>query len=172
MSTLFTILRAAHCRSTHHYFALDALDYVETEAGKRFADLLLKYHDDYLVGAKAPDSSFRDFKNHVLHVADDYWGGAIGACEDWLEETILLLNERKWKRAAYACGVLSHYFTDPLMPLHTGSCERESLVHRPMEWSICKSYNSIFEASKQRTDTRFEIPDRGKWMASALTNGA
>ncbi|MFK7734935.1 MAG: DUF4332 domain-containing protein [Pirellulaceae bacterium] len=172
MSHLFTILRAAHCRSTHHYFALDALNQVSTEPGKLLAKVLLKYHDDYLVGAKAPDTSFRDFQNHVLHVGDNYWGGAVDACEDWLEESLDLLNRGKWKRAAFALGVLSHYFTDPLMPLHTAQSERESVVHRPMEWSICKSYDTIYEASKLRPDTRFELPESNSWLTDAVTNGA
>ena len=39
---LVPILRAAHCRSTHHFFAIDALERIGTERGKRLAELLLK----------------------------------------------------------------------------------------------------------------------------------
>jgi hypothetical protein len=43
-------------------------------------NLLLHYHAEYLGGAKAPDEVFKDFKNHVLHVREKEWGGAIEAC--------------------------------------------------------------------------------------------
>ena len=65
MQRILSILRAAHCRSTHHYFAIDALQQLKTAQAQRLANILLKYHDDYLVGAKAPDSDFKDFQNHV-----------------------------------------------------------------------------------------------------------
>lgn len=172
MSRLVTILRAAHCRSTHHYFAIDALAKIETVQGKRLADLLLKHHDEYLVGAKAPDSTFRDFRNHVLHVSDNHWGGAIKACEDWAQKALLLLDQGRWKKAAYACGVLSHYFTDPLMPLHTGQSEKESTVHRPMEWSICKSYEAIYELSKNTSIADFELTSHDDWIGRAVLKGA
>lgn len=172
MSLITTILRAAHCRSTHHYFAIDALDYVQTDTGHRLANLLLKYHDEYLIGAKAPDKSFRDFQNHVLHVADNFWGGAPKSCEKWLRRTIEHLNQRQWKQAAYACGVLSHYFTDPFMPLHTAQSDRESLVHRPMEWSVCKSYNVIYEQATQRPAQPYTLPDGEHWISEAVIQGA
>ncbi|QDV24032.1 DUF4332 domain-containing protein [Aureliella helgolandensis] len=173
MSPIVSILRATHCRSTHHYFAIDAIQNLATPSGQRLANILLKYHDDYLVGAKAPDKSFRDFQNHVLHVQDGYWGGATAACEEWLEKTIGYLNRRKWKKAAYACGVLSHYFTDPLMPLHTAQSEREAIVHRPMEWSICKSYDAIHaQCGPQHMEIDFQLASGEGWISKAVTAGA
>ena len=173
MSRMITILRAARCRSTHHFFALDALPRVETAAGKRLASLLLRYHDDYLVGAKAPDQTFRDFKNHVLHVQDGNWGGAPRAASRWLDETINYLDHGKWKKAAYACGVLSHYFTDPMMPLHTAQSEREGIVHRAMEWSVCKSYDAILTASSgQASRVHFQLASTGDWIGQAVIAGA
>ena len=119
MQMIFTILRATHCRSTHHYFAIDALKQLPTASAQRLGQLLLKYHDEYLDGAKSPDTRFKDSQNHVIHVSDNNWGGAAQKCQEWREVALKHLNERRWKKAAYACGVLSHYFTDPLMPLHT-----------------------------------------------------
>ncbi|GAB5402632.1 MAG: DUF4332 domain-containing protein [Aureliella sp.] len=171
MDRLVTILRAAHCRSTHHYFAIDALEHIATAGGNRLGNLLLKYHDEYLVGAKAPDKSFRDFQNHVLHVEDNHWGGAPRACEKWLAQTIEYLDARKWKKAAYACGVLSHYFTDPFMPLHTAQSERESIVHRPMEWSVCKAYEEI-AAMETSNVTPIGLAPGGQWISGAVTAGA
>ena len=42
---LISILRAAHCRSTHHFFAMDAIPLVQTDAGQRLVTILLRYHD-------------------------------------------------------------------------------------------------------------------------------
>ena len=48
-----------------------------------------------------------------------------------------------YKRQVYAAGVLSHYYTDPIMPLHTQQSEREGAVHRAIEWSATKSYSEL-----------------------------
>lgn len=172
MDAILTILRAAHCRSTHHYFAIDALSKVSTQQGSKLAKLLLKYHDDYLLGAKAPDTTFRDFQNHVLHVSQDNWGGAPRKCEEWLGKLVKSLDRREWAKAAYACGVLSHYFTDPLMPLHTGQSEKETVVHRPMEWSICKSYDAIYTAAKGSASEQLEIAKSEQWISDTVISGA
>lgn len=116
MSTIVAILRAAHCKSTHHYFAIDALETVLTPQGRQLAGMLLAHYGDYLLGAKAPDNVFKDFENHVLHVRDGYWGGAATAAEKWLEKSHAWLAIGNWKEASYSIGVLSHYFTDPFMP--------------------------------------------------------
>ena len=173
MSHIKSILRAAQCRSTHHYFAVDALDLIRTPNGHRLATVLLKYHDEYLIGAKAPDKSFKDFRNHVLHVGDNNWGGAPALCEKWYSTAVEHLDRNEWKQAAYACGVLSHYFTDPLMPLHTGQSDKEGVVHRPLEWSVCKSYDAIMDlVSEQQVTPDFELTQASDWLSSAVLSGA
>ncbi|MCA9194294.1 MAG: DUF4332 domain-containing protein [Planctomycetales bacterium] len=173
MLRIVSILRAAHCRSTHHYFAVDGLSHVQSDRGQRLALILLKYHDQYLQGAKAPDTEFRDFKNHVFHVNDNGWGGAVEACVKWYQITLDQLNRGNWRKAAYACGVLSHYFTDPMMPLHTGQSEREGQIHRPMEWSICKAYDEIWRLSHSQTMTA-ELPPvaEADWLSHSVRQGA
>ncbi|GAA5505369.1 DUF4332 domain-containing protein [Novipirellula caenicola] len=173
MSLLLTILRAAHCRSTHHYFALDAIPMLKTPSGMLLGNLLLQHYNAYLTGAKDPDTKFRDFKNHVLHVGDNHWGGAPKACEKWLAIAIEQLQNQQYKDAAYSLGVLSHYFTDPIMPLHTGSSEREGVVHRPMEWSVCQAYEEIYSQIRNgevRVD--FQLARHEDWISEAVTTAA
>ena len=173
MNTIVAILRAAHCKSTHHFFAIDALDEVTTERGKSFANLLLANYGDYLQGAKDPDTVFKDFENHVLHVRDGYWGGAARTAEKWLEKTNTLLTAGNWKEAAYSTGVLSHYFTDPFMPLHTAQSPRETIFHRPLEWSVCCSYQSIFKmASEDSGLESFPISSGRDWLTDGILRGA
>ena len=173
MDTIVAILRAAHCKSTHHFFAVDALDEVSSERGKALANLLLANYTDYLQGAKDPDTVFKDFENHVLHVRDGYWGGAAKTAEKWLVKSNTLLAARNWKEAAYSLGVLSHYFTDPFMPLHTAQSPRETIFHRPLEWSVCCSYQSIFKlASEDSGLESFPISSGSDWLTDGILRGA
>ena len=173
MKALITILRAAHCRSTHHFFAVDALPLTRTESGKQLAALLLSYHDEYLRGAKDPDTRFRDFQNHVIHVQDGCWGGAPRVAQQWYDRLLKYLRTDRFEYAAHAAGVLSHYFTDPIMPLHTAQCDYEKVVHRPLEWSITKSYQTIFQ--KWQTDDIeivFDLSEDDGWLGDAIVQCA
>ncbi len=169
MSIIYTILRSSHCRSTHHYFAVDAIQRLRTVPAQRLGNLLLKYHRDYLEGAKAPDNRYKDFQNHVIHVPDKNWGGAALKCDEWLETARRYLSESKWRKAAFACGVLSHYFTDPIMPLHTAHSQREGVVHRPMEWSIYKSYKDVCRQSQRdEFSAQFQFAVDEAWISKAV----
>ena len=173
MRTLLSILRAAHCRSTHHHFAIDALPMIETDAGQRLSQILLRYHDRYLAGAKDPDTRFRDFHNHVVHVTDGYWGGAPAAAIRWYARLQTLLCKSQWADAAHAAGVLSHYFSDPLQPLHTAQNEREKVIHRPLEWSITKSYASIRQQwLRDDIQVEFTLSHQTGWLAAAILSFA
>ncbi len=170
---LLAIVRAAHCRSTHHYFAIDALPLVQTDAGKRLVRHLMRHHERYLTGAKDPDVRFRDFQNHVVHVADGYWGGAPRVAHKWYDRLQVDLDRGDYAAAAYAAGVLSHYFTDPIQPLHTGQTEREGVIHRPLEWSINQSYASIFQRwQDDNFRIVFQLADSPGWLGEAILHGA
>ena len=116
MSLLYSVVFASRCRSNHHRLAIDALRHLQADAAEDWRTLLLHYHDEYLKGAKAPDDTFKDFKNHVLHVRDKDWGGAIPACEEWYRRTVRALAAKDWRQAAWSAGVLSHYYVDPISP--------------------------------------------------------
>ncbi|MEM6901052.1 MAG: DUF4332 domain-containing protein, partial [Pseudomonadota bacterium] len=103
----------------------------------------LLHNEALLDGAKAPDTKFKDFKNHVLHVSEGEWGGARDKAAEWYAESVAALKRKKWSEAAYALGVLSHYYSDPIQPLHTGQTEEEGAIHRALEWSVAKSYNTL-----------------------------
>ncbi len=173
MNLLIKILQAAHCRSTHQYFVLDAVPLLKTSRGQLLGQILLKHHEQYLVGSKDPDTKFKDFRNHVVHVNDGYWGGAMKKAESWYDNLIDDLDAGRWSQAAYSAGVLSHYFTDPVMPLHTAQSDIESVVHRPMEWSVVKSYARIherWEAGNHKIV--FQLAQGPGWLSQAIKNGA
>lgn len=174
MSLLFQVVFASAARSTHHKLALDALRHLRMPDAQAWMDVFLRYNASYLDGAKAPDTQFKDFKNHVLHVHDGYWGGAIAATEKWYAKAREALKSHDWEDAVYSVGVLSHYFSDPLMPLHTGQSEDEGPVHRAVEWSVCKAYGELQHIldEDQGGYPRWECPAGSDWLAQMVRRAA
>ncbi len=173
MSLLFRIVYAAHANGTHHKLALDGLADLETHGRADWQRLFLKHAESFMDGAKAPDTKFKDFKNHVLHVRDNYWGGALDVAEQWYDRTVDELRAEKWADAVYAAGVLSHYVTDPLMPFHTGQTDAESAIHAAAEWSINRSYNDLRKLGVTRHDiVRPTRPAVDTWLREMVLAGA
>ena len=173
MSALFRIVYAAHANGTHHKLALDALNHLQRRDAEAWRRVFLKHVDLYLEGSKAPDNSFKDFKNHVLHVGDEYWGGAPEKVEAWYGHTVTALRAEKWGDAAYAAGVLSHYYTDPVHPFHTGQTEAENSMHRACEWSINRSYDSLRKLGEQLYGSlTVPVPDGAHWQREMTCNAA
>ncbi len=174
MSLLYAVVFASRCRSTHHRLALDALRRLTCADAEAWRDFFLANHAEYLRGAKAPDDEFKDFKNHVLHVREKDWGGAIEACEEWYRRTVRALAAKDWRLAAWSAGVLSHYFVDPQQPFHTHQTEEENVIHRAVEWSIFKSYKD-FQAILEHDLGGYPdpaVPSGDKWLADMVKSGA
>jgi Domain of unknown function (DUF4332)/Zinc dependent phospholipase C len=172
MSLLERVVRAHRCRSTHHFIALDALSLIGGEQGVAWKAVLLVHHEHLLEGAKAPDSTFKDFMNHVCHVNEGQWGGAPGKAMEWYARSVELLREKKWSKAAYALGVLSHYYADPIQPFHTGQTEEEGVIHRAVEWSIAKSRDVIDEMIEANGYPDVQVPDGPGFVADMVLEGA
>ena len=161
-SLLYRVITAHRCRSTHHFIAIDALNLLEGDTGAAWRDCLLTLHEDLLEGAKAPDTKFKDFKNHVLHVSEGEWGGARDSAMEWYAKAVDALRNKKWPKAAYALGVMSHYYADPIQPFHTGQTEEEGAIHRAVEWSIAKSRPEI---ERRMADKGFPKVEAGSGVA-------
>ena len=173
MSLLQNIVFASYARSTHHKLALDALPHLQGPNAAKWGDLLLSEYGAYLQGAKAPDDVFKDFKNHVLHVRDNFWGGAVSAAEQWYGQLVDHLRAKEWKEGAYSAGVLSHYYTDPLMPFHTGQSEAEGAVHRAAEWSVTTSYDTLRAIIPEIGGyPKLDAPENDQWLSSMIRDGA
>lgn len=173
MSFLYRIIYAAHANGTHHKLALDALSYLEDASAEQWRNVFLKHAKTYLDGSKAPDNVFKDFKNHVLHVRDDYWGGAPEKAVEWYATLLEKLRAEAWEEAVHAAGVLSHYVTDPFHPFHTGQTEAENAIHRACEWSINRSYDALAALGRERFATsEIAIPASAKWLQELVCQGA
>jgi len=126
---------------------------MESSHGPQFSAAILAYHEDFLEGAKAPDTEFKDFANHVYHVGDGGWGGAPAKAEAWYGHLVEALALGDMKTAAFAAGVLTHYATDVWMPLHTAQSEAEAEIHRAAEWSASRLFDALWPDARAHCDT-------------------
>ncbi len=165
MTLLFRVLYAAHAKGTHHKLALDGLRHIAREDADAWQRVFLKHAEVYLQGSKAPDNEFKDFKNHVLHVRDNFWGGAPAKARSWYMHLVEALQRQDWQTAVYCAGVLSHYVTDPIHPFHTGQSEAENNIHRAAEWSISKSYDDLKAlAERELTPPVVTVSSAPNWL--------
>ena len=68
--------------------AMNALQHIRGDDSEKWRDLFIRYYELYLLGAKDPDTKFKDFRNHDLHVSDNFWGGAVKKVEEWYVDTV------------------------------------------------------------------------------------
>lgn len=172
MTLLERVIRAHRCRSTHHFIAFDALSLIEGPEAEGWKSLMLVHHEHLLKGAKAPDDTFKDFKNHVLHVGEGEWGGARGKAAEWYAVAVDLLRRKRWSDAAWALGVLSHYYADPIQPFHTGQTEAEGVIHRAVEWSIAKSRPEIDARIAEQGYPDIKVPAGLGFVSDMVREGA
>jgi predicted flap endonuclease-1-like 5' DNA nuclease len=161
------------CRSNHHRIAVLALTHLAGETGEAWRNVFLKHHKRYLEGAKAPDELFRDFRNHVLHVRDNDWGGAREAAREWYRRTVRALKEQDWAHAAWCAGVMSHYAVDPIQPFHTHQSEEEGVVHRALESALSRGFpelHAIIENELGWPDV--PMPQGDDWLEKMIRTGA
>lgn len=145
MNRLIHILRKSHCHRAHHRLAIDALTEIQTAAGLRLARLVARNYPHYLRGSIAPDVEFRDFKNHVILVSQQNWGGATHLADFWYRKACEKLQQKRWTEAVHALGVLSHYFTDPMLPLQTTIGDDHSIYHLPLNWAVYRNYQQAYD---------------------------
>ena len=69
--------------------------------------------------------------------------------------------------------MLSHYYTDPLQPLHTAQSEAENNIHRAVEWSISKAYDELRALGEvEFPNIDVELPPGPNWLAQLVCQGA
>jgi hypothetical protein len=172
MNMLFRVLYAAHARGTHHKLALDGLRVLAGPEADPWRCVYLKHAELLMLGAKAPDDTFKDFKNHVLHPRDNFWGGAPPKVRNWYGHVVSALRQKDWPTAVYAAGVLSHYLTDPLHPFHTGQSQAENDIHRAVEWSISRAYDALWKLAATLPPPAVTIAPTDNWLETLVCDGA
>ena len=76
---------------------MNALQHLSCEKSDQWLDLFVRYFEVYLEGSKDPDTKFKDFRNHVIHVSENYWGGAVGQAQKWYDLTVEDLKNKNWR---------------------------------------------------------------------------
>ncbi len=166
MSLLFRLAVAAHARGTHHKLAMHGIERITNADRAGWQNLFLVHAETYCIGSKIPDDKFKDFKNHVLHPRDKYWGGAVDAARAWYATLVTQLKAGAWPEAVSAAGVLSHYLSDPLHPFHTAQSDAENTIHRACEWSINRSYDALYaQGLAARPDYVRQLGRDANWLA-------
>ncbi len=96
------------------------------------------------------------------------------ASKQWYGQFVDQLRAEDWKNAAYSAGVLSHYYTDPHMPFHTGQTESEGAVHRAAEWTVTKSYDHLRDIIENDIGgyPAVDVPTSGDWLGDMVKAGA
>lgn len=172
MNLLFRVVFASAAHSTHHKLALDSLRHLQGPAAERWQKLFLKNYIYYLEGSKVPDKEFKDFRNHVLHVRDNDWGGAPQTARKWYRQLLAELRVQNWPQAVWTAGVLSHYYMDPIQPFHTAQSTAESNIHRAAEWSISRAYDAIRAQAEGIDVPKVTVPDGRDWLERMVKAGA
>lgn len=173
MSVYYRLVLNSVCRSNHHRIAVMALQHLHDAEGEKWRKLFLHHQQAYLEGAKAPDTTFKDFRNHVLHVRDNYWGGAPKAAAEWYRRTVRALGQKDWRHAAYCAGVMSHYVCDPVQPFHTGQTEEENTIHRAVEWSFSKAFPELYQILEMEVGyPEIEAGEGEDWLEEMVRMGA
>jgi predicted flap endonuclease-1-like 5' DNA nuclease len=174
MSLLQNVLFTHRCTSTHHKLILDALRHLSRDDAEMWRRMFLKHGETLLAGATAPDDQFKDFRNHVVHVREKCWGGAVESVETWYRHTVEALQNKQWTKAAFAAGVLSHYYSDPLMPLHTAQTEEAGIVHRACDRSVFRSYDALSAILERDLGGHpdVKVPTGPRWLAEMVKTGA
>lgn len=169
---LFDVVYAHRASGSHHKIALDSLRHIASPDAEEWRKAFCAHSDVYMKGAKAPDDVFRDSQNHVLHVRDNYWGGALETAEAWYEKLLMMMRAQSWPEAIYAAGVLSHYVCDPMQPLHTAQSESEGSIHRAFEQSVSKSYGKLLARIEATGWPAVSAPRETGWLSKLIRSGA
>ena len=172
MNLLFNTLHKFHCHSTHQKLVLDAVHHLSGDSMPRWRNLLLKHHEPLLRGAIDPDTKFQDFENHVLSRAASSDGGAQQAARHWYGLLVEALHEQNWREAAYRTGVLSHYYTDPLQPLHAEYTPAAVTLHQLLERSVRHGYDRLRAAAERARIPAVRVPHGERWLERMVEEGA
>ncbi len=126
-------IRHGAISTLHQELAFDALDHLRGPNAVAWQKMFLRHAQVFALGANAPDADFRDFKNHLLFPADDFWGGAPAKAQCWYRNLVTALQKREWHNASYCAGVLSHYLADAVHPLHTAQSQADNDISAALD---------------------------------------
>jgi hypothetical protein len=107
---------AAWGLQTHMFIVESAVDGI-SDTG--WADAFTYYLPELIAGSTTPDQAWQDWDNH-LYYPDTGEYNAPNAAKLWFDYARANFSAGQWEKGFFAAGVMSHYFADPCIPVHTG----------------------------------------------------
>jgi len=101
--------------ATHYFIVNEAVDNIANDS---WADAFEYYTKDLLSGSVAPDVLWQDWDNH-LYYPETGEGNAPASAAKWYDFARANFTSENWEDGFFAAGVMSHYFSDPCIPVHT-----------------------------------------------------
>ena len=101
--------------TTHMFIVSEAMDQLTNES---WAEVFDYYAPEILQGSTTPDQAWQDWENHLYYPHNGN-NTAPQAAQRWFEFSRDNLTSGNWEEAFFAMGVMSHYFADPCIPVHT-----------------------------------------------------
>ncbi|KXH76746.1 MAG: hypothetical protein AM326_06665 [Candidatus Thorarchaeota archaeon SMTZ-45] len=100
-----------------HFFIVDKA--VAGISNASWADAFDYYLPELMSGSIYPDTAWQDWDNH-LYYPETGEHNAPTAAERWYNFTRNNFTIGSWEDGFFAAGIMSHYFSDPCIPVHTG----------------------------------------------------
>ncbi|MGY5878766.1 MAG: zinc dependent phospholipase C family protein [Candidatus Thorarchaeota archaeon] len=101
--------------ATHYKIVNEAVDNISNAS---WADVFDYYTEDLLSGCVAPDVLWQDWDNHLYYPKNGS-GNAPASASIWYDFARANFTAENWEDGFFAAGVMTHYFTDPCIPVHT-----------------------------------------------------
>ncbi len=101
--------------NTHLFIASEAMGAITNQS---WYDAFALYAAEVLAGSTTPDQEWQDWDNHLYYPETGEYN-APWAAEHWFNMTRDNFSAGNWEDGFFAVGVMTHYFADPCIPVHT-----------------------------------------------------
>ncbi len=102
-------------QQTHYFIVNEAVDNIDNNS---WANVYKYYTQDLLSGSVAPDELWQDWDNH-LYYPETGAGNAPASAAKWYDYARANFTSENWEDGFFAAGVMSHYYADPCITVHT-----------------------------------------------------
>ncbi|MEQ1647718.1 MAG: DUF4332 domain-containing protein [Hyphomicrobiaceae bacterium] len=172
--TLLGLGRFRYAATLPHKIAFASLAALTGPSADEWRRTILLHADVYTLGADAPDTDFKDFKNHVLFPRDGYWGGAPDKAQIWYRNLVSALKRQEWETAAYCAGVLTHYVSDVTDPFNTQWSDAGGALHAAVRRTFRESFESLAADTRAlpSDNSAFILAPEPDFLARALAAAA
>jgi hypothetical protein len=103
--------------ATHMFMVSEVMDHVSDED---WAEVIDYYAPEVLAGCTTPDQAWQDWDNHLYYPETGEYT-APQAAQRWFNFTRDNFTAENWEDGFFAYGVMTHYYSDPCIPVHTDS---------------------------------------------------